>query len=487
MRLVVESGLVDSTTSVFDYGCGRGEDMRRLQSMGVRCSGWDPNFSPGSERTPADVVNLGYVVNVIENADERSAALISAWRLAGKLLVVSARLKNEMSAASWSRYSDGFLTNRATFQKFYDQQELREFAESVLGTRSIPAAPGILYLFRDKEAEQAFLASRFHRRIAIPRVGRRQHLFEMHREVLEPLMQFVTTRGRLPQIAELGAAGEKIVADLGSIGRAYQVIVAATGAEQWNKVVAERKQDLLVYLALARFSGRPAFSELPRAIALDVRALTGSYQQACAAADALLFAAGRQEEVSKACGESSIGKCTPEALYLHIDALASAIPLIRVYEGCARAYVGSVDGGNIVKMHRRKPQVSYLAYPDFETDAHPALRESLKVRFKGLEIEYRDYRQSANPFVLHRKELFLLQGHPLRSKFARLTKQEEKKGLLSLSPDSIGTRDGWAAVLRQRGLIARGHQLVRDRAATDLAKDPMNENGLAGGYDTDIN
>jgi len=35
---------------------------------------------------------------------------------------------------------------------------------------------------------------------------------------------------------------------------------------------------------------------------------------------------------------STIGKLLPNALYVHRDALDSLEPLLRVYEGCARAY-----------------------------------------------------------------------------------------------------------------------------------------------------
>jgi hypothetical protein len=37
-----------------------------------------------SPRTPADVVNLGYVINVIEELAERRQALINAWELTRK-------------------------------------------------------------------------------------------------------------------------------------------------------------------------------------------------------------------------------------------------------------------------------------------------------------------------------------------------------------------------------------------------------------------
>ncbi|MBI3801098.1 MAG: DNA phosphorothioation-associated putative methyltransferase, partial [Deltaproteobacteria bacterium] len=100
IRIALEDGLITQETSVFDYGCGRGDDLRLLQSRGIRCEGWDPAYSPQNGRTPADIVNLGYVVNVIEDPVERATALWSAWALAQKLLVVSARLTVEASGRS---------------------------------------------------------------------------------------------------------------------------------------------------------------------------------------------------------------------------------------------------------------------------------------------------------------------------------------------------------------------------------------------------
>jgi DNA phosphorothioation-associated putative methyltransferase len=462
IRLALESSIITSDATVFDYGCGRGEDLRRLQAIGVRCEGWDPAFSPSAEQKPSDVVNIGYVVNVIEDPAERAAALKGAWALAERVLIVSARLTTEMSEAAWSRCQDGYLTSRETFQKFFEQQELREWIDGVLGVASVPAAPGVFYVFRDAGLAQSYLASRFRRRTVVPRIRLpKGSAFDVHRTLLEPLMEFVASRGRLPEPSELGQAAPPLLSEFRSVKRAFAVVQAATGTEQWQQIAQERSQDLLVYLALARFDGRPSMQALPESLQLDIKGLFGAYRTACEQSDELLFAVGRQDVVDRACAQSAIGKITPEALYLHIDALSGASPLIRVYEGCARAYVGSVDGANILKLHRRKPQVSYLSYPDFETDPHPELRESLKVRFRGLQIEYRDYRDSSNPFILHRKETFVPLNHPLRAKFARLTKQEEGRGLLQGHANQVGTRDGWRLLLRMRGFALRGHQLIR--------------------------
>src|SRR3712207_6196530 len=92
IRLALDDGLIRPDTEVFDYGCGHGDDVRVLSERGITCAGWDPAHYPDEKPRSADVVNLGYVVNVIEDTKERSAALLAAWDLARNLLIVSARL-----------------------------------------------------------------------------------------------------------------------------------------------------------------------------------------------------------------------------------------------------------------------------------------------------------------------------------------------------------------------------------------------------------
>ena len=187
---------------------------------------------------------------------------------------------------------------------------------------------------------------------------------------------------------------------------------------------------------------------------------SASYSQACRQADDLLFRSGNAEAVDEACKRATVGKLLPNALYVHREALDSLEPLLRVYEGCARAYLGEVEGANLVKLHRHSGKVSYLVYPDFETDPHPALLRSIKLSLRTRELDCYDYATSTNPPVLHRKETFLPPGHPPPAKFARLTAQEEKHGLLD-DTATIGTRQGWEARLRERGFAVRGHRLVR--------------------------
>jgi hypothetical protein len=63
--------------------------------MGYSGNGWDPVHWPDAALEPAPVVNLGCVVNVIENPAERQQTLRRAWQLAERVLIVSARLNAE--------------------------------------------------------------------------------------------------------------------------------------------------------------------------------------------------------------------------------------------------------------------------------------------------------------------------------------------------------------------------------------------------------
>ncbi len=188
----------------------------------------------------------------------------------------------------------------------------------------------------------------------------------------------------------------------------------------------------------------------------------GTYKTACQRADDLLFRAGDATAIDDACGRSPVGKQLPDDLYVHVSALEALEPLLRIYEGCGRAYLGDVEGANIIKIHRRSGKLSYLAYPEFDTDPHPALVRSVRVNLRTRQIESSDYSQRANPPVLHRKETFLPAEHPLFGKFARLTEVEERHGLLDIS-STIGTREGWKGRLEERGFALRGHRLVRTK------------------------
>ncbi len=463
VRTAIAAGLLTTDDNFFDYGCGRGEDINILKRIGYRCNGWDPTHRPDTAHSPASVVNLGFVINVIENPAERQEAMQSAWNLAERVLVVAARSPMDSRRLTGEEFGDGCLTSASTFQKQYSQTELRDWIQLSLNVDPVAAAPGVFFVFRDELKRQEYLARRYRRRRSAPKITKSERLFEEHRELAEDLMDFITDHGRLPsewefeRFADIGDA-------FGSIKRAFAVIRRITGQDQWAVIREDRMGELLMQFALQRFTKRPRFSELPPDIQLDVREFFSSYKNACEQADQLLFQAGDMDAIDSAMTASPVGKRTGNALYVHVDALHELPLLLRVYEGCAKAYIGDIVEANILKLHRQSPRVSYLQYPEFDTDPHPALAESFLVKMGGLRVSYRSYHDSLNPPILHRKEEFVSRDDDRWAPFHKLTAQEERWGLYE-HPEHIGTSKGWQDTLDACGAAFRGRRLVKVKPA----------------------
>ena len=468
IRIALADGLIGPDATVFDFGCGLGDDVRHLSLRGIQSWGWDPTHRQGDERASAQVVNLGYVVNVIEDAEDRAQCLSRAWSYAERALIVSARLASQTrDFTPVGQYGDGFVTSIDTFQKLYEQGELKEWLERQLGEPAVAAGPGVFYVFRDGADRVGFLASRYARRtrVNLPSVV---SSIEDHKALLQPLIDFFHDHARAPSDDELDGA-EPIRERFGSLRRALRLVERAHDPNQWKSIITARGQDLLLFLALSRFEGRPRFGQLPLALRRDIRSLFSTYRRACEEADVALHAVGDMQRVLRAAQRSPAGKRTPSAIYVHESALEGLPPLLRLYEGCARRYIGRVEDANLIKLHTEEPMVSYLSYPEFESDPHPALAESLTVHLQTFRLRERDYRRSRNPPILHRKETFVLPAHPLHAKFARLTRQEESKGLFD-ETTRIGTRNGWEQRLSEGGFALRGHRVVRQSAPKEARR-----------------
>ena len=461
IKLAAEFEIINTDTTFFDYGCGHGSDVKKLKDMGFKSTGWDPYYQPDAPLNPADVVNLGYILNVIEDTEERLKSLKKAWELTKKVLIVAAQvLLSAPSSKNQVAYGDGVVTSRNTFQKYYEQAELKKYIDSTLEVDAIPVCLGIYFVFRDEEEKENFRAEWYYSRVIAPRIRLATKKFEDCKDELEPLMKFYTKRGRLPVKGELKPKAEsKILQEFVSFRRAFKIILQATDEAEWDAIAYRRSLDIQVYLALVRFAEkRPRFSQLPTKIRHDIKAFFGTYRDACEVADEKLFSLGQQKIIKAACQKSQTGKLTPKALYVHIKALGELEPLLRIYEGCASRVFGRPEETTLIKLHINEPRISYLYYPDFDTDAHPALKASLVIDLQTFKITRGDYSIRKNPPILHRKETFVSSKYPQYKKFARFTEKEEKLGLFENTCD-IGTRDGWQKCLEKHGVEIQGHKI----------------------------
>jgi DNA phosphorothioation-associated putative methyltransferase len=450
--------LLNASNTFFDYGCGWGDDLEHVRQLGIHCGGWDPAHRPNHPRDEADVVNLGYVINVIEDLQERSETLRAAWNLSRKVLTVAARISVDGANDGEYEYGDGVITRLQTFQKFFSQTELRLYLEQTLGTEAVPAAPGVFYLFKDCALRETFAAAKYRRRGTTPRGRAFALAFERHRDLLEDLIRLSAELGRLPYPDEFESTAD-ILAHFGSLKRAFTLIKKVTGTTSWDSIHQKRIDDQLVYYALARFTKRPKLAQLTLRMQRDVKEFFGGYKNACEQADKLLFDAGKAELIDAACLRAEIGRLTSNALYVHRSAVPSLEPILRVYEGCARAYLGDMEDANVVKLHRFSGKVSYVECPDFEDKPHPKICRVFKVSLRNLYCQCIDHTTTKDPLLLDHKEFMIESDHPWRERFGRFSALEAQHGLLE-GVDDLLTAFQWDVRLQAAGLTIRGNRLL---------------------------
>ena len=148
VRDAIRDGVIRPGCSILDYGSGRGDDARILRELGYAVQAWDPCHAPTPPPREADVVNLGYVLNVIADPVERSAVLMEAFRLARQTLIVAAYVHNgEATKTKTSKpAADGVITGRGSFQKLFYHRELGDYIEAVLGRPAARADFGVFYV-----------------------------------------------------------------------------------------------------------------------------------------------------------------------------------------------------------------------------------------------------------------------------------------------------------------------------------------------------
>ena len=465
LKTAIQDRILNEEHTVFDYGCGYGDDLQILQTMQFQCSGWDPTHRSKSKQKNADIVNLGYVINVIEDQNERKDALAQAYKLSQKALIVSGLLDFSANHSVHAKeHGDGHVTSRNTFQKLYSQFELREYINQTLDVDAIAAAPGVFYIFKDENLRERFLENRVKRHVEFagrPRLTIAQK-YEIHRGLLEDYVECIYELGRIPKEEEFARSGE-IKEKIGSLKRAYGIVLHLFPDNIIEVCRKQRYEDLLVYLALTNFRKYPSLNLLPKSLQNDMKIFFGSYKNAKTAGEELLFSVGDPENVTKACRESKIGKQLLVDLYVHKAYIDRLSPLLRVYYGCAEALIGEVEDANIIKFHMKSGKLSYLCYEKFDNKPHPRLLSTTTVLLREQRVRFLDYAERENPPVLHRKETMVDKDYPHYDKFKKLTEAEEKAGLLERGAKGIGLRFLWEERLEEVGYKLRGHQLIKNK------------------------
>jgi DNA phosphorothioation-associated putative methyltransferase len=511
IQSLARHGFLDGQYRLFDYGCGRGDDVRGLRENGLEAAGWDPYYAPDQPIHAAELVNLGFVINVIEDFDERLEALQRAWSLAERLLVVSVMLANQNDPRG-ARFRDGVITHRQTFQKYYTQQAIRDFLLDALDEEPIPVAPGVLYVFRDKDAEQRFLVERYRSRRSrlrdpsaparAPRISqrrdRRAEQYAAYQALLERLWDQWLNLGRRPEKADLGSEDLLALSEgFGTFNKALRFLEAEQRARRGEAEVsallaraeAERVADLEVYLALLQFERRRPYKQLEAGLQRDIKAFFGDYQAARSAGFARLMQIADVEAIANACrtaaehglgwleleeasgGEGAGAETAPTgALTLHTSLVEQLPALLRVYINAAAVLYGDVQNADLLKIHIGSGKLTLMRFDDFDGQALPRMLERVKIKLREQDVDVFGYGELFEPPFLYRKSRFINEeypGYPEQVVFDEALERLEAQGLIDLSGYGPPAAELLATLKRHRWEVD-GLELRRMQTPPDL-------------------
>lgn len=481
MQVLARHGFLDGSLTVFDYGCGKGDDIRNLTANAIPVSGWDPHYAPDQTKYAADIVNLGFVINVIENYQERLEALINAYNLANQVLVVSAMLFNQ-NALKGQAFNDGVITQRNTFQKYYTQNELKEFLTETLETDAIAVAPGIFFVFKNQDAEQRFLLGRqrSQRNVlrlpqrpvspAAPKLSRNEKKYLAYKHLIDPLWQKILELGRLPDKSEIDTLIELTEA-FGTISKAIRFTQDNNEEALFEQARQSKIEDLITYFALQTFSKRKPYKHLETGLQKDIKAFFGDYQNALETARSILFKISNTELIAAACQhatEQGLGYLDEgEALHLHTSMVQELPALLRIYIGCATILYGDIEQADLIKIHIQSGKLSLMRYDDFENQPIPRLLERVKINLREQTFDLYEYGEEFEPTYLYLKSRLINEEYPHYAEQLNFDEQLQALNLFDLSGYGPKPEEFRQTLARARWEIY-GFELIRSRSVPDI-------------------
>ncbi len=419
MQTLARHGYFDGNHSVLDYGCGKGDDVRELEAHGVDALGWDPVHKPESILTKHDIVNLGFVINVIEDINERRETLKKAFSYTKQVLVASVMVAGESVIRQFTPYKDGVITSINTFQRYYTQSEFKEYIEDSLGETAIAAGQGIFLIFKDKLEEQNFLFERQHIRRNWKQITERQarsqtkqvskELIDKHKELFSDFWETALDLGRIPTNSEFEFS-ERIRAIAGSHKKAFDTLKDYFGEESFQQAQEARRNDLLVYFALGQLAKRKPYNKMPDDMKRDIKSFFSGYKGTIEEAMKLLFSVGNAKIIEAKANEAyttySVGEFMGDHSWVIPKELLNDLPPeLRVYVGCACQLYGDIDDIDLIKIHFTSGKVSLMKYDDFKKK-EPLLIQRIKIKLRELDIDFFDYGDEYPPPPLMNKKVY---------------------------------------------------------------------------------
>ncbi|MBN1682502.1 DNA phosphorothioation-associated putative methyltransferase [Candidatus Bathyarchaeota archaeon] len=196
-----------------------------------------------------------------------------------------------------------------------------------------------------------------------------------------------------------------------------------------NGNVAMEKEDLLVYLALARFRSENVTSNLPEAIQENIKLYHGNFLKAVSLSKKLLFSTGDKKNIIDLCKSAPAGVNDTESFYIHSSAVPDLDPTLRVFIGMAGIFYGDINNSDIIKIHKNSIKISFYNYDDFNNKLLPELHSRIKIDLAKQQMNFYNHKSKNNQQLLYFKDKYVLETHPAYQKWKTFSETLKSKGI----------------------------------------------------------
>lgn len=417
MGALLDTSLISLDTEIFDFGCGRGDDIAILaHNKFENVSGWDPHYAPNNPIPQvSDYVTLSFVLNVIEDPQERHEVFKKAYSMARTALVFSVLLEHQADLQLSKPMNDGFVSSKNTFQKYYDHAEIVELVSEQLNERAIKLAPGVYIVFKDKDREQEYL---FKRQLGLLVDTSSQTVKDSVDTYATPLVDKMRDQimsfGRIPLLSELP---KEFTSQLSKAAVSYtrlsRLALSQVAISDLQKVGEVFASEILIFLAINMFERRVKYGSLPEKLQNDVKVHFGSLKSAEKAAEDLLFSLSNTDALVSSAVDAEknrLGRLVGDKFRFHCRRLSELPVDLRLFAKIGERLHRPVKETEIIQLHLSSKKMSYLTVNDFDRSPLPRIASREIVKFYNQEVSKFSHEEKGDVRILYLKSMYMSDG-----------------------------------------------------------------------------
>jgi len=319
-------------------------------------------------------------------------------------------------------FNDGYVTNLNTFQRYYTQQEIKDYVDFTLDEISIPVAQGILFVFKDKKLQEEYLLNKFkncsineiifeNRLPRLKRMSIREKHFENVQDEMTDLWKQTLLQGRILFEDEIHDEMLSLLKnEYSSVNRIYKALFENFEMDDFERSMQLKREEILVYFSLTQFKKPLKFRDYNLTFQRDVKSHFKSHKNSLMEGNQALRKISNANLLLAAVQESfdnGLGYVHDQHSFMfHRKILDKLPPVLRIYVYAATFLYGDIDDVDLFKIHLQSDKLTLLYFDDF-TKRMPVLKTRVKIDLGLQDFDIFNYTSSQGKQLLYLKSYYL--------------------------------------------------------------------------------